>query len=118
MSTTGENSRRVLVVGLDDPDVLCEPEGGRLDVVRASSLVHACFLLDGLACEAAVIGGQAVGPGWPEGLAAVAARLAAPVVLVLELDLPVILEGLRQGAIWLPASAVREHPILLWTVVQ
>jgi diguanylate cyclase (GGDEF)-like protein len=83
------------------------------EVIEARSLEHARFVQDGQPCEAIIVDGGLAGPGWSEGLARLAGQVLAPVVLIGEVAVGSVLEGLRLGASWLPVEIAYRHPELL-----
>jgi GGDEF domain-containing protein len=106
---------RLLLVADDDarPGLRALVPAGRWDVVEASSIQQARFVQEAQPCDVAAVDGGLAGPGWGEALAWLAGQVPAPVVLVAGAAVEVVLEGLRQGASWLPADAARRHPELL-----
>jgi GGDEF domain-containing protein len=109
---SGDSKPRVLLAGPDASLAtfltLLPPAGW--DVASASSLEQACFLQEARPCEVVVVEGGLAGPGWSEGLARLARLALAPIVLVADAAPEILLEGLRQGAAWLPADVARRHP--------
>jgi GGDEF domain-containing protein len=113
--TSGVVRRRLLVAGRGEETEALGGHAGRAgwDCRIADSFGKARFLLDGLGCDVVAVHDSLAGPDWSEGLAWLAGRVAAPLVLVASFAEEVVLTALRHGVLWLPPEAALRCPAVL-----
>ncbi len=118
--TAGFVRRRVLVVGRGEQGEALRALVGQCGWhgLGAESFAQAHFLLAGCACDVVTIHDSLAGPDWNEGLAWLAARVDAPLLLVSSFSEDVVLTALRHGVLWLPFEAAGRCPGVLGALLD